>query len=1135
MTHPIDIQGLFSGSTELRTVLKALGEGSFPLLLYGSEPSAFRWFAAALRHKEQSVLVYMEDDSKAKNAAAGIEGAIYLPQKEVVWNNLIAYSQESAIARVEALLRARRENAPILFTSIQNAGVRYEDPVRFDVDYGLDLDREIDPDNLIAWLVEHGYERVDHIGRKGQFSVRGGIVDLYSPLADAPIRLEFFGDQIDSMRLFSLETQLSTERLDSFVVFPAQEHRVVESRMCDSSDASSSAERSFALESYLESPIVFLMNHNLCVARLRGIEAEYDRRFADRLEQGEVSPDEHNAMFRSIEVLDRLAKTKLISTELLLKTLDTIAPMQLVKLASKEVQSYFNKFDALAADLRRWQLSGYKIYLTFFSEEKKTRFFEQLPYDGVTDVGAKGEVAAADGDLEDTIASIRSGQILATVAPVAEGFYFDTFKAILLTENHIYGESKKAPKRKIAGGKKIKAFEELQPGDYVVHEEHGIGVFVGIEQVVVDKMRRDYLKIRYAGDDSLYIPVESTASIQKYLGSDTDKVKISRLGGAEWKRAKRNARKSIEDITDELLDLYAKRRSRIGYAFQPDTEWQKDFEDQFPYEETADQLKSTEEIKQDMEKPVPMERLLCGDVGYGKTEVALRAAFKAVMDSKQVAILVPTTILAQQHYNNIVQRFSKYPARVEMVSRFRTPAEIKKAIVGLKDGSIDILIGTHRLLSDDVQFKNLGLLIIDEEQRFGVKHKEKIKQIKESIDVLTLTATPIPRTLHMSMIGIRDMSVLEDPPEDRYPVQTYVLEYDKTIVREAILRELERGGQVYFVYNRIDSIERITAELMQLVPEASIRFAHGQMKEHQLERVMVDFMNNEFQVLVSTTIIETGLDISNVNTMIIIDGDKYGLSQLYQLRGRVGRSNRIAYCYVFFSENKVLTEIAEKRLRAIREFTELGAGFKIAMRDLEIRGAGNILGTEQSGYLDAIGYELYCKMLDESIRERRGEKIVERVQAKIDFSVNAYIPEYYIVNPQVKLEVYKMISSVRTKEEAMAVYGEIEDRFGGVPDSVDNLLKVSLIKSHCEEMSIDWIGYREGLYELRFAEGYVYSPLFIAKVLEHDSSRISFHAGTMNGFKIRVTKQLRNREQDLAALEKIVETIYSFHSEFLNA
>ena len=651
---------------------------------------------------------------------------------------------------------------------------------------------------------------------------------------------------------------------------------------------------------------------------------------------------------------------------------------------------------------------------------------------------------------EDAGRPVAPGEILVTYGKLHKGFEYPLIKFVVITEGDMFGVEKRKKKRKKYNyeGKKISSFSELSVGDYVVHESHGLGIYKGIEKIEQDHVIKDYIKVEYGDGGNLYLPATRLEGIQKYAGADAKVPKLNKLGGTEWTKTKTKVRTAVREIAKELVELYAARQDAEGFQYGPDTVWQKEFEEMFPYDETDDQLTAIDDTKRDMESKKIMDRLICGDVGYGKTEIALRAAFKAVQEEKQVVYLVPTTILAQQIYNTFVQRMKDFPVRVDMMSRFRTPGEMKKTVEGLKKGYVDIIVGTHRVLSKDVQFKNLGLLIVDEEQRFGVTHKEKIKQMKQNVDVLTLTATPIPRTLHMSLIGIRDMSVLEEPPVDRVPIQTYVMEYNDEMIREAIHRELGRGGQVYYVYNRVNNIDEVANHVASLVPDANVAFAHGQMNEHQLEKIMLDFINGDIDVLVSTTIIETGLDIPNANTMIIQDADRLGLSQLYQIRGRIGRSNRTSYAFLMYKRDKMLKEDAEKRLQAIREFTELGSGIKIAMRDLEIRGAGNILGAEQHGHMEAVGYDLYCKMLNEAvIALKGGQEEEETFETVVDCDIDAFIPDGYIKNEYLKLDVYKRISAIETDDEYMDMQDELIDRFGDIPKSVDNLLRVAELKA----------------------------------------------------------------------------------------
>ena len=702
----------------------------------------------------------------------------------------------------------------------------------------------------------------------------------------------------------------------------------------------------------------------------------------------------------------------------------------------------------------------------------------------------------------------------------------------MISESDIFGGEKKKKKRKrIYEGEKIASFTDLNIGDYVVHESHGLGIYRGIEKIEVDKTEKDYIKIEYAGGGNLYILATQLEQIQKYAGAGAKKPKLNKLGGQEWNKTKSRVRGAVKEIAEDLVKLYAVRQNEQGFAFGPDTVWQKEFEEMFPFEETEDQDLAIAATKADMESTKIMDRLICGDVGYGKTEIAIRAAFKAVQDGKQVAFLVPTTILAQQHYNNFVQRMKDFPVNIDLLCRFRSSAEQKKTIEKLKKGQVDIIIGTHRLLSKDVVYKDLGLLIIDEEQRFGVAHKEKIKQLKTNIDVLTLTATPIPRTLHMSLIGIRDMSVLEEPPMDRVPIQTYVMEYNEELVREAISRELARGGQAYFVYNRVREIADVATKIAELVPEANVAYAHGQMKETELENIMYRFINGEIDVLVSTTIIETGLDISNVNTMIIHDADNMGLSQLYQLRGRVGRSNRTAYAFLMYKRDKMLKEVAEKRLAAIKEYTELGSGFKIAMRDLEIRGAGSLLGERQHGHMEAVGYDLYCKMLNEAVKEAKGIAVEESFDTSIDIVIDAYIPMGYIPNELQKLDIYKRIADIETQEETEEMTEELIDRFGDPPKSVENLLYIAKIKSMAHRLYFTEVAQKGESVRFTLYEKARIDVAKIPELVAAYGQKVTFTADPKNPyFTYHLKKNSRDKNVDI---KSVVEQFLADAGKFL--
>ena len=889
----------------------------------------------------------------------------------------------------------------------------------------LETGQVLDFDAFQKDMVRLGYEREEQIDGPGQFAVRGGILDIYPLTEEVPIRIEMWDDEIDSIRTFDVESQRSIENLQEIIIYPA-------------SDFPEETMKRVSFLDYFdpEKTILFLDEPVRLMEKGTEVEKEFVVAQANRFESGLEVSDEEMKLFAAKEVAEKMLEYYSIGFSALEMKCKELYPKELYSIQAKGVNPYNNSFELLTRDLKRLKRSGYRVLLLSGSRTRAKRLAEDLrDYD-------LSSFYSEDFDRE-----VKEGEIMVTYGHVTEGYEYPMLKFMVITETDIFGRVKKKKKRKTYDGQKIQSFSELKVGDYVVHENHGLGIYQGIEKIEVDKIAKDYMKISYAAGGNLYIPATQLDLIQKYASADAKKPKLNRLGGQEWHKTKTRVRGAVKEIAKDLVELYAARQEANGFVYGEDTVWQREFEEMFPFDETDDQLQAIADTKKDMESTKIMDRLICGDVGYGKTEIAIRAAFKAVQENKQVVYLCPTTILAQQHYNTFMQRMKEFPVRVDLMCRFRTAAQQRKTVEDTKRGLVDIVIGTHRVLSDDLQFKDLGLLIIDEEQRFGVQHKEKIKKLKENVDVLTLTATPIPRTLHMSLIGIRDMSVLEEAPVDRMPIQTYVMEYNDEMVREAIQRELSRDGQVYYVYNKVKDIEEVAANIQKLVPEAVVAFAHGQMSERQLENIMLDFINGEIDVLVSTTIIETGLDISNANTMIIHDADQLGLSQMYQLRGRVGRSNRMAYAFLLYRRDKLLREVAEKRLSAIREFTDLGSGFKIAMRDLEIRGAGNLLGAEQHGHMEAVGYDLYCKMLNEAVKLLKGEIEEEPYTTTVDINVDAFIPSSYIPNEYQKLDIYKRIASIENEEEMDDMMEELIDRYGDVPRKVQQLLNIALLKA----------------------------------------------------------------------------------------
>lgn len=1068
--------------------------GRGPILLSGCMDSQKAHLISETGGALKWKLVVTYDDSRAREIYEDCRcfnpSVLLYPAKDVLFYSSDIHGNLLTKQRMQVLKHLAEDEGGVVVTTIDGL-MDHLLPLSdvksriITVESGAELDVEA----LKASFTELGYERMAQVDGMGQFSVRGGIIDIFPLTEEQPVRIELWGDEVDSIRTFDIESQRSIEQLDTVEIFPASEltfrkgqltsgiekiekekknyvkklrdqmkteeaHRI-ESTVNELIEGITQGFRVHGLGSFIryfsdntasflnyfpkEELLVFLDEPLRLKEKAEVVEAEFRESMAHRLESGYLLPGQIDFLYSAKSTL---AMAMAERTLLLCGLEQRMTGMPVNKkygISVKSVNSYQNGFELLIKDLNRWKKEKYRVILLSASRTRASRLAGDL---------REYELHAFCPD--ESKSDVLPGEIMVTYGSLHKGFEYPLIKYVVITEGDMFGngQQKKRRKKTAYQGKKIQSFSELSPGDYVVHENHGLGIYRGIEKIEQDKIVKDYLKIEYGDGGNLYLPATRLEGIQKYAGSDAKKPKLNRLGGSEWNKTKTRVKGAVREIAKDLVQLYAARQENQGFQYGADTVWQREFEEMFPFDETDDQLDAIEAAKQDMESKKIMDRLICGDVGYGKTEIALRTAFKAVQEGKQVIYLVPTTILAQQHYNTFVQRMKDFPVQVDMMSRFRTAGEQKKTLENLKKGFVDILIGTHRVLSKDVVFKDLGLLIIDEEQRFGVTHKEKIKQLKENVDVLTLTATPIPRTLHMSLIGIRDMSVLEEPPVDRLPIQTYVMEHNDEMVREAIHRELSRGGQVYYVYNRVNNIDEIAGQVSKLVPEANVVFAHGQMREHELERIMLDFVNGNIDVLVSTTIIETGLDIPNANTIIIHDADRLGLSQLYQIRGRVGRSNRTSYAFLMYRRDKLLREVAEKRLQAIREFTELGSGIKIAMRDLEIRGAGNVLGAEQHGHMEAVGYDLYCKLLNEAVLALKGGKLEEEnFETVVDCDIDAYIPVSYIKNEYQKLDIYKRISGIESEEEYMDMQDELIDRFGDVPRPVENLLCVAELKA----------------------------------------------------------------------------------------
>ncbi len=1095
------------------------------------------------------------------------------PAKDLIFYQADVHGNQLVTERIKCLRRVM-ENRPTTIITTFSALMAPQVPLSVMEENVIAISRgkEVDERQLAKKLVEMGYEKNYQVEAPGQFSIRGGIVDVFDLTEENPYRIELWGEEVDSIRSFDILSQRSIEKLESIHIYPATELILTQEQLqagmkkiekeaatCEKTlreqfkteeaarihtQVKELKEQVFEfkalvnLESYIhyffEETATFLdiLQKRNCIvfvdepARVRehaqAVEEEFKDSMMHRLEKGYVLPGQTTLLHAVDKVAAKMQKSNVISVAMLDMKNPIVKADKKFSVDARSMSSYNSSFEELVKDLKRYKKSGYRVLLLSGSRTRAKRLADDLRQQELT------AFYTENPDRE-----ILPGEIMTFYGRVLKGFEYPMLKFVVIAESDIFGtEKKKKKKKKVYEGQKINDFSELKVGDYVVHENHGLGIYKGIEKVEVEKVVKDYLKIEYRDGGNLYILATGLDVIQKYASADAKRPKLNKLGTQEWNKTKTKVRGAVNEVAKDLVELYAVRQQKEGFRFGKDTVWQKEFEEMFPFEETDDQMSAIEATKKDMESSKIMDRLICGDVGYGKTEIAIRAAFKAIQEGKQVVFLVPTTILAQQHYNTFVQRMKEFPVRVDLLSRFRTASEQKKTIQDLKKGFVDIVIGTHRVLSKDVEFKDLGLLIIDEEQRFGVTHKEKIKKMKDDVDVLTLTATPIPRTLHMSLVGIRDMSVLEEAPNDRMPIQTYVMEYNEEMVREAVSRELARNGQVYYVYNRVNNIADVAARVQALVPEANVAFAHGQMKEQELERIMYDFINGEIDVLVSTTIIETGLDISNANTMIIHDSDNMGLSQLYQLRGRVGRSNRNAYAFLMYKRDKMLKEVAEKRLQAIREFTDLGSGFKIAMRDLEIRGAGNLLGQKQHGHMEAVGYDLYCKMLNEAVKSMKGITTIEDFTTTIDLDVDAYIPPTYIVNEVQKLDIYKRIAGIENDAESQDMKEELLDRFGEIPKSVDNLLRIALIRVKAHKIYLSEVkGRRE---EIKF----IFRPQAniriekIPQLLQQHKGKLSFMAKGDPCFVYRY-KKFGVVEKDAEKLLELTETLLENMEEVL--
>ncbi|MBR4150324.1 MAG: transcription-repair coupling factor [Firmicutes bacterium] len=975
--------------------------------------------------------------------------------------------------------------------------------------------------DIIASLSSMGYERSAPAELPGQFAVRGDIIDVFCPGNAEPVRIELFDDEIDSIRSFDPLTQRSTANLDGIEIWPcklliAGEEAVRRAKKGLAGAYKNDPETLGYLNEcidnglnsqYLENFISYYYPDDFAhiweyMPALKLIIVDDPARVCEAMDlfneeagAGEVPVDTDD--FALINSLNVLYCTPFAQQIRFVDALDELRHIE-----TRQAPVFGGHMDVLESEIRRFAAAGYRVVIACSTEDRLMNLKDFFSRCG----------------LERSV-ELRTGIL-------TQGTEFPEQKLLSLAEHDIFPAVREKRRRRKGRDRAIKAFTDIRKGDYVVHEAHGVGRFIGVEKLEIQGSVRDYLKISYAGNDMLYVPVDQMESVQKYVGAEGVTPKITGLSGGEWQKTKSKAKEAIREMAEEFIKLAAERAKEPGYRFGPDSSWQKEFEDSFPYEETDDQLRCTEEIKRDMQSDKAMDRLLCGDVGYGKTEVAARAVFKCLEEGKQAAVLVPTTILANQHFRTFTERLSGYPFNIEMLSRFRSQKQQDETVRKLLTGDVDLVIGTHRLLSQDVKFKDLGLLVIDEEQRFGVEHKEAIKRLKSNVDVLTLSATPIPRTLHMSLIGVRDMSVIEEPPEDRYPVQTYVTEQDDRLIADVIRRELGRGGQVYLVYNRVSGINTVARRIRAMIPEARVAVGHGQMPEHQLEDIMMDFVNHDYDVLVATTIIESGLDIPNVNTLIVLDADRFGLAQLYQLRGRVGRSNRMAYAYLVYKKDKVLSETAEKRLRAIREFTEFGSGFRIAMRDLELRGAGNILGVEQSGHMLSIGYELYCKLVDEAVRELTGGEGAEEkplsADTSVELSIPAYLPEEYVADEITRLDLYKRISSISDSRERMDMTDELMDRFGDLPQQADNLLDIAMIRNMASRCGASQVVLQQAKLVFIFEERNILTPQHFAELLDRFGSRLTIYAGSQPRLSLAVSRKVKPQTDALTLLNTLL-------------
>lgn len=1064
-----------------------------------------------------------------------IKQTYFFPKKEITSYDYVAQSKEIEYKRIDVLNKmylAKQQKEPIIIVTTIEAVM--QKMVAKDTLYQNVIDFEVGKtyllDGIKEKLVGLGYERSDLIENKGQFSIRGGIVDV-GLSEKIGVRIEFWGDEVDSIRFFQISSQRSTEMLKEITIFPAHElivqdlseavkniqekypEEIEDIELIKNGDYISKINKYFnefyenqaSFLDYMSDEYLLLLDEKSKInQRESNIIEDNNKLIASLVEKEKFVP----------EAIENISKFEYNFEEkqiIYLEQNDSIKNIQKYYFETREINFYNLQLDLLLADIVTYQKNKKKVVLLAGNEISAKKLCNILKEN---QINYKHEQEAEN---------VKPGEIIVTIGGFSSGFENYDLNLIVISLQNNFEEPVKRKKKlssTFKDSEKI-VFADLKPGDIVVHQTHGIGQFIGVNTITADGVTKDYIKIKYRNDDILYVPTNSLDSVRKYIGGgDNSSPRLNKLGGKEWSATTSKVKKNLEAVAKDLIELYAKRQKIKGFSFSPDTPWQKQFEDSFPYTETDDQLRCIQDVKKDMEKPQPMDRLLCGDVGYGKTEVAIRAAFKAVMDQKQVAYLVPTTILANQQYEEFKTRMQEFAINVELLNRFKTKKEQDEIIKKLKLGEVDVVVGTHRLLSEDVNFKDLGLLIIDEEHRFGVKDKEKIKKLRTNIDVLTMTATPIPRTLHMSIVGVRDMSVIYEPPHNRKPVQTYVLEYDQEVITEAITKEIERGGQVFYLFNQVEGIEKKSNEISMLVPEAKVGFAHGKMSGRELEEIMESFINQEINVLVCTTILESGIDIPNANTIIVENADRLGLAQLYQIRGRVGRSDKQAYAYITYKRDKLLSEVADKRLKAIKEFTEFGSGFKIAMRDLEIRGAGSMLGEMQHGHMEQVGYDTYCKLLDEVIKEMQGIEVVEEQDVQIDLAVSSYIPDNFIENSSQKIEIYQNIALCRTEEELQNVIDEVIDRYGRLPKELENLIDIARIKQLARKANILKIAQRENGIVFYFVKEKI-KPEIVNTLITKYPLLVKFS----NAVEPYVTLRIKENEDIIEKAKEFLKTV----------